>query len=212
MLARRAAREAAACGIESLYANCVPCTRFVRGEPWHGIATSPTGAGGAGSAGGARCGAWVAPPVLWQSWYHLFLPRWLAAGERLLLAFSDDLLRRPEIVMTAVARHLRLPPHAFDLHLAYNTKRKRGLHWWGRANAVPRDRATPRHAGAPTLNASEAGASEATVHSLRRLMAPSVRSLDELLRAASRPGVPTQWLEAGMGRGRWGWGGGLRIY
>ena len=97
MLARRAAREATACGVASLYANCAPCTRFVRGEPRHGVPTTPTGAGGAGGAGGAaRCGAWVAPPVLWQSWYHLFLPRWLAAGERLLIAFSDDLLRRPE--------------------------------------------------------------------------------------------------------------------
>ena len=27
-----------------------------------------------------------------------------------------------QVVMAAVSRHLRLPPHAFDLHLAYNTK------------------------------------------------------------------------------------------
>ena len=97
LLARRAAREVAACGIESLYASCVPCARFVRSEQRHGVAPPAGGAGGGGDAGGAaRCGAWVAPPVLWQSWYHLFLPRWLAAGDRLLLAFSDDLLSRPE--------------------------------------------------------------------------------------------------------------------
>ena len=88
--------------------------------------------------------------------------------------------------MAAVARHLRLPPHAFDLDLAYNTKGKRGLHWRGRANAVPRDRLTPRHSeyedralsrgggGAPSLNGSEAGASDATMRTLRRLMVPSV--------------------------------------
>ena len=35
----------------------------------------------AAGAAGARCGAWAAPPVLWQSWYHLFVPRWMAAGE-----------------------------------------------------------------------------------------------------------------------------------
>lgn len=128
--------------------------------------------------------------------------------------------------MAAVARHLRLPRHTFDTHLAYNTKAKRGLRWWGRANAEARDRATRRHGeysrgeysqggeysgreaarggvngGAPAVNASGAEASEATMRSLRRLMAPSVRSLDELLRAASRPGVPAQWLQAAGGRG-----------
>ena len=91
--------------------------------------------------------------------------------------------------MAAVARQLIITPHALDLHLAYNTKRKRGLHWWGRANAVPRERVTLRHGeatdrppsrgggGAPSLNGSEAGASEATMRTLRRLMAASVSTV-----------------------------------
>ena len=95
--------------------------------------------------------------------------------------------------MAAVARHLRLPTHPFDLHLAYNTKGKRGLQWRGRANAVPREHLAPPHSeytervlsrgggGAPSLlpslNGSEAGASEATMRTLRRLMAPSVSTV-----------------------------------
>lgn len=231
MLARRAEREATACGLDALYDGCVPCARFVHADAGRGLqrrggkgsgsaaagptderapsppppVARPASVGGAGGAGGARCGAWAAPPVLWQSWYHLFLPRWLGVGERLLLAFSDDLSSRPEEVMAAVAHHLRLPPHVYDLHLdlhlAANTKEKRGLHWWGRDNVVPRDRAVPRRGGTPTPNASGAEVSDETRHTLRRLMAASVRSLDELLRASSRPGVPAQWLRTSAGPG-----------
>ena len=55
------------------------------------------------------CGEWAPPPVLWQSWYHLFVRRWLGAGERLLLVFSDGLFSQPELMMAAVAKHLRAP-------------------------------------------------------------------------------------------------------
>ena len=54
---------------------------------------------------------------------------------------------------------------------------KRGLHWWGRDNVVPRDRAVPRRGGTPTPNASGAEVSDETRHTLRRLMAASVRCM-----------------------------------
>ena len=38
------------------------------------------------SDGDDKC---VVPPVIWQSWYHLFLPRWLAHGEQVELLLRD---------------------------------------------------------------------------------------------------------------------------
>ena len=92
-----------------------------------------------------------------------------------------------------------LPAHAFDTKLAYNTRHKRGLRWWGRASAVRRE-AAQRGAGAAQPAAAVAGNASGdagTLRLLRGLMAPSVRSLDSLLRGAKRAGVPRQWLQGG---------------
>ncbi len=93
-----------------------------------------------------------------------------------------------------------LPAHAFDTKLAYNTRHKRGLRWWGRASAVRRE-AAQRGAAAAQPAAAVAGNNASgdagTLRLLRGLMAPSVRSLDALLRGAKRAGVPRQWLQGG---------------
>ena len=156
-------------------------------------------------AGGACCGAWVPPAVLWQSWYHLFVPTWLSAGDRLLVAFSDELFDQPQRFMGMVASHFRLPTMQFDTRFAYNTRAKRGLKWRGRAAAVRRE---PRRGGGgrggaaadsrdgtkPAGLGARANVSAETTRLLRLVTRHSTRHLDELLRAARRPRVPEAWL------------------
>tara|TARA_B110001452_G_scaffold215769_1_gene187011 strand:- start:75 stop:500 length:426 start_codon:yes stop_codon:yes gene_type:complete len=138
--------------------------------------------------------------VLWQSWYHLFVPKWLSAGDRVLVAFSDELFDQPQRFMEMVASHFRLPTMQYDTRFAYNTRAKRGLKWRGRAAAIRRE---PRRGGGGrggTAASSRgetqrvpANVSTDTTRLLRSIMADSTRQLDEMLRAARRPRVPEAW-------------------
>eukprot|EP00966_Prymnesium_polylepis_P195858 4539455-Prymnesium_polylepis.1 len=103
--------------------------RRFESAPYHGLsaqtaaaaaaaaaAETPLDAPGAAELASAR-GRCYAPPVIWQSWYHLFLPRWLQLGPRVLLEFSDDAFTDADRTMARIASFLSLPPFNFSTRL-----------------------------------------------------------------------------------------------
>ena len=86
--------------------------------------------GRGGRGGGAACNgsALEVPPVLWRSWYHLFLPRWIETLRgRVAVAFSDELFGDAAALLARLGAFLQLPPRAYNTSLAYNTALRRGL-------------------------------------------------------------------------------------
>ena len=108
------------CTPAQMYAACYSCRRFER-APFHGpspdgfVDTERVDAPGAAELAAAK-GRCYAPPVVWQSWYHIFLPKWLELGPRLLLEFSDDAFTDADALMRA-----RAPPP---------TRRREGPRGW----------------------------------------------------------------------------------
>ena len=166
------------CGAPALYTACAACAAF------------GGAAGAAGAAGGAACNgsALEVPPVLWQSWYHLFLPRWIETLRgRVAVAFSDELFGDAAALLARLGAFLQLPPRAYNTSLAYNTALRRGLA--GDA-AVPAAAAREEH----ERRAAQAAAGRPLLLRLHELTAHSVVETDALLRRDHRAGVPAGWL------------------
>ena len=194
------------CTPAQLYASCEPCQRFLaaphpHGAP-HGAPPPRTGAGAAAPTvlSGADEGRCQVPPVVWQSWYQLFLPRWLAFGDRLLLEFSDDVFTDAAAVMERVRSFLGLHAYAFNTAVAYNTEDKRGavISHKGNSSRNAQAAAAARH--------SHAEASPQQMRILERLVADAALRTNDVLAAGARSGswhpplqqfrrsVPQAWL------------------
>jgi hypothetical protein len=96
------------CTAAALYAACEPCARFAAAPNGRFVsAHAPSLAVNESitTAATVRC---ATPPVVWQSWYHLFLPRFQRHGKRLLVEFSDDLFVDADLAMQRVGRFLGL--------------------------------------------------------------------------------------------------------
>ena len=207
-----------ACTPAQLYSSCEPCRRFLAApQPHHPAAGGGGGGGGGGASSplplGASAGAGAAsavsvadearcqvPPVVWQSWYQIFLPRWLAFGDRMLLEFSDDVFSDAAAVMERVRSFLGLHAFAFNTAVAYNTEDKRG--------------AVISHRGNSSRNAQAASSArhshaEANAHQMRvleRLVADAALRTNDVLAAGASSGswhppqqqfrrsVPQAWL------------------
>lgn len=119
-----------ACPPAALYAACKACVRFAA-APAAGSHASmnatfrSTFAVETDDATATRC---TVAPVVWQSWYHLFLPRLLQAGPRVLVEFSDDLFDDAEGLMQRVGTFLGLGRHNYSTAIAYNTEQRRGAY------------------------------------------------------------------------------------
>ena len=126
--------------------------------------------------------------MLWQSWYHLFLPRWIETLRgRVAVAFSDELFGDAAALLARLGPFLQLPPRAYNTSLAYNTALRRGLA--GDA-AVPAAAAREEH----ERRAAQAAAGRPLLLRLHELTAHSVVETDALLRREHRAGVPAGWL------------------
>lgn len=160
------AAAARSCGMAALYAACSAC------PPAEAVA--PSWKPSSDITARVRMGSeeWRA---LWRSWYHLFLPRWLALGQRLLVLYTGELHGAHAAVVSAkLGQFLRLPP----VQLAVEA----GV---GEADL-------PESTSASVV-ARQLNVTEALVQALRELTSDSVRLTDELLRATGRRGVPLAW-------------------
>ena len=112
------------CTPSDLYAACKPCMRFLREiESEQTIVVDRRAPPNATDEG--RC---EVPPVVWQSWYHIFLPRYLLLGHRVLLEFFDDMSADAASMMTRVGEFLALPSFNYSTSVAYNTEHRRGAY------------------------------------------------------------------------------------
>ena len=86
---------------------------------------------------GVRNQVCTVPPVIFQSWYHLHLPRWLLLGPRLHVEHFDDLEANAQKMMRRVAAFLQLTASEFRFatETAYNTEKRRGANI---ANKTPK--------------------------------------------------------------------------
>ena len=132
-----------------------------------------------------RC---TVPPALFQSWYHLVLPKWLPLGPRLHVDYSETLYNRTSEVVNRIAGFLELSPgHAFDTQLAYNTDERRG------ANA-PRDKDLNNAQKASERRARGSEMSDEQHERMRALLGPSAAAVAAQLRADGRTPPPPSWL------------------
>ena len=161
------------------------------------------------SDGDDKC---VVPPVIWQSWYHLFLPRYQRLGSRLLLEFFDDMSKDAAAMMLRTGRFLDLPPFRFSTEIAYNTERRRGA-YIASAAATGSEGQGGGTTGSKSVGSNEAKAASAAsersgaraedLAALRDLMRDSVRQLQVQLKDGKwntnieqlRRSLPQEWLD-----------------
>ena len=134
--------------------------------------------------------------MVWQSWYHLFLPRWLSHGEHLLLEFSDDLFGEAPAAMERVRAFLGLAAFPFDTSVAFNTESRRGA-------VIARTNASRNAQAAAAARHSHIEAGGDKLRAVERLVADTVLHTDAMLRDRNwkasphqhRRAVPAAWLE-----------------
>jgi len=204
-------RKADGCSPLELYTACEPCVRFVTApNPYwidvsgaQGTLTAPSMHEIGKDVAGAMDRTCVVPPVVWQSWYHLFLPRYLRLGHRLLIEFSDDLTQSSELMMQRVGHFVGLPKFNFSTSVAYNTERRRGAFI---SNTVRNE--TNGANGTNTADARSAAAARSTtayanLHAIEKMMYHSVGQLQQILTSGSwrppdqqwRRELPAQWIK-----------------
>ena len=106
------------CTPEALYAACEPCARFV----------AAPGASVPAAARNASDGRCKVAPVIWQSWYHLFIPRYLRHGQRVLIEFSDDMFDDASATMQRVV----IAAMAARCHWLWRTESSSPSSWRGK--------------------------------------------------------------------------------
>ncbi len=208
----------AGCAPHDLYAACSACRRFAaapaapppfvpRAELAARASVAQSGAAEVVTpaelaAAAARRNASGGPhscavaPVIWQSWYHLFLQRYLRRNKMLLIEFSDDLFANASGVMSRVASFLQLPDFAFRTSVAYNTESHRGAFISSGDGANAADAKTAAH--------KRTAAAEADMRFVRGLMSHSVEQTQRLLEETAwvrppeqhRRALPRSWLDA----------------
>ena len=195
------------CAPEQLYAACAPCARFKEApsprdkRSAQGPARAlPASRGGTENAtGGLQHGRCVVPPVIWQSWYHLFVPRYLHQGPNLLLEFSDDMFSDADAMMSRVGSFLGLPAHKYQTSVAYNTEKRRGA-YISQVGQTKRggdeEHALTNQADAKEAAASRSKASKAHLSVVEALMRHSVAQLQSVLERTTWDAPPTQFRRA----------------
>lgn len=194
------------CSPAQLYHSCEPCQRFLAAPHAHAHAAAAppppwdTGADATAPPSADDEGRCQVPPVVWQSWYQLFLPRWLDFGDRLLLEFSDDVFSDAAAVMERVRSFLGLHAYTFNTAVAYNTEDKRGavISHKGNSSRNAKSASSVRH--------SHAEATPQQMRLLERLVADAALRTNEVMAAGASGGswrppqqqfrrsVPQAWL------------------
>ena len=175
------------CTPAALYAACEACERFAvapgSGRSFDEVVGSDSNA----SQAKARC---ITPPVIWQSWYHLFLPRFQRHGKRVLVEFSDDLFADADALMQRVGSFLGLSAFNFTTSIAYNTEKRRGAYInvaakssagseKGRSDTKTSKKSNEASAASAATQRSSAAASD--LDTLTQLMVHSVAALQKTL-------------------------------
>jgi hypothetical protein len=175
------------CTPEALYAACQTCTRFAAAPGDDGSVPANTSSTDDGKDRTTRC---ATPPVVWQSWYHLFLPRFMKHGPRLLLEFSDDMVTNAGAMMTRVSSFLDLPPFNYTTSIAYNTEKRRGAYIAPKSGGSKDKKSTTAarsktHSGNEATAAAAAtqrtGAAEKDLAVIRDMLQHSVGQLQTIL-------------------------------
>ena len=200
------------CTPTELYVACEPCQRFTTAP---GSGAEPNASTAPASPSASRC---VTPPVVWQSWYHLFLPRFQRHGNRLLVEFSDDMFTDADAMMRRVGSFLGLPRHNYSTATAYNTEKRRGAYihvdgkkaadgknghhqTGGGAAADVSKNGNTNQASAATAAAQRSGAAATELAVITQLVKHSVGELDAVLAderwnappMQHRRSVPASW-------------------
>ena len=115
-------------------------------------------------------------PVIWQSWYDVFLINWME--QQPLVLFSDDFYNNTNASMRKVTQFLNIEDFAFDTSNVYNNNAKRGV------RAIQ---------GISKRSAQHTCESQHVLRKLQSLMQESVRETDMLLQRFGYPGVPIGW-------------------
>jgi len=199
--------SAVGCSPEELYRACRSCTRFIS-------APGAVGAEASNIDGNANYVSnsvdWNAsyvsercevPPVIWQSWYHIFIPRYQRRSRRLLIEFSDDLFDAPQTMMQRVGAYIGLPQYAYSTDIAYNTEKKRGAYIAQTGNQSTQRVGNMADASQASASRSKASASDKAVvdglmrHSVARLQGILHRPDWEVPPQQYRRALPPKWIE-----------------
>ena len=153
---------------------------------------------------GVRNQACTVPPVIFQSWYHLHLPRWLLLGPRLLVEHFDDLETNAQQMMRRVAAFLQLMASEFGFatETAYNTEKRRGANI---ANKTPRSKSGVGGGINNSMPAEGAVASRSNMSQAQRLRLQllthkSVVAASKQLVSAGFAALPGWWLSGNTER------------
>ena len=122
------------------------------------------------------------PPVVYQSFYHLHMARWLPLGRRLHIEYFDELERNASGYMARVGAFLQLPTFAFNVSNAYNVEGHRGANFGLSDNFVLLDD------GVVTTAMSDTDASR-----LSLLFSDTIAKTHEQLTRDGREGLPAAW-------------------
>ena len=164
-----------ACGIASVYAACKSCPRMSSN---HARAATPSCPAATLQSLPQASDEWRA---VWRSWYHLFLPRWLALGERLMVFYSEALQGQDHVAtLDAITQFLKL-------------QGGQKLH----SQSSPQTISDLPESALPSSVARQLNISESAVIALRELMAESVQRTNSLLQGSGRGGVPRSWFLQG---------------
>lgn len=179
------------CTAAELYAACETCQRFTQTDTTHNISHVK------------RC---ATPPVVWQSWYHLFVPRFQRHKKRLLVEFSDDMFADADALMRRVGSFIGLANHSFSTSIAYNTESRRGayINVPGPGD-VKTAKSSARNNAASAASAANQRSTAAAqeLHVLERLVKDSVAKLQAVLADTRwiapeqqlRRSLPPKWVE-----------------
>ena len=66
-------------------------------------------------------------PVVWQSWYDLFLPRWFDGRPSPLIIFADDFFRDEQATLDRVTYFLEIGRFRFNVDKVFNNHEARGV-------------------------------------------------------------------------------------
>ena len=203
-------QDTSGCTPLELYTACEPCVRFVTAPNpfWsdaseaHGTLTAPQLSANS-TVRPSSLRSCVVPPVVWQSWYHLFLPRYMRQGRRLLIEFSDDMSGGADEMMKRVGDFIGLPVFNFSTNVAYNTEKKRGA-FISKTLKNDSSRSSGKNvADAKSVAAERTTTADANMRFVEGLMRHSVGQLQRMLLSEAwsphsqqwRRSLPTRWVE-----------------
>ena len=194
-LVNELSRSAIRCSPVELYTACEPCMRFAVSSR---LAENVANANASNASAGSQSAHCKVPPIIWQSWYHLFIKRYMDQhGPRLLIEFSDDLFDGAGALMHRVGDFLGLPSFNFSTNVAYNTEKRRGAYivqaGGKNKSRVAGNIADGNAADAKSAATSRSHTSQQHMAVVERLMRHSVGELQQIFLQGQWAAPKQQW-------------------